>query len=138
MKYAFLPGIAIACLTACNSSQQTNDEQTTDSTNNMKQLPSASNFQATIDGKQVNLYTLRSANMQVAITNYGARVVSILVPGKNDALTDVSVGFDRIGPYTEGSDTYFGAIVGRYGNRIAEGKFTLDGHQYSLATNNSP
>jgi aldose 1-epimerase len=50
--------------------------------------------------------------------------------------TDVSVGFDGVQPYTEGGDTYFGAIVGRYGNRIAKGKFKLDGKEYSLATNN--
>ena len=84
-------------------------------------------------------YVLKNKNnMQAAITNYGARVVSLLVPDKNGNTTDVVVGFDNVKDYTEGGDTYFGAIVGRYGNRIAKGKFKLDGKEYTLATNNGP
>jgi aldose 1-epimerase len=72
----------------------------------------------------------------VLVTNYGARVVSIIVPDKNGKPTDVAVGYASVKPYTEGADTYFGAIVGRYGNRIAKGKFRLNGKEYTLATNN--
>lgn len=120
---------------ACNNNVQNNEQQDSDTTNNIR-IPDASSFQQTIDDKPVNLYLLSSQNIKVAITNYGARVVSIIVPGKDGRLTDVSIGYDKLLPYTEGGDTYFGAIVGRYGNRIAKGKFTLDGKQYSLATNN--
>src|SRR5437763_8163791 len=76
--------------------------------------------------------------MQTAITNYGERVVSLLLSDKNGKMTDVVVGFDNVKDYTEGGYTYFGAIVGRYGNRIAKGKFKLDGKEYTLATNNAP
>jgi aldose 1-epimerase len=120
---------------ACNNNTQNNEQQNSDTTNNI-QIPNASSFRLTIDDKPVNLFLLRNENMEVAITNYGARVVSILVPDKNGRPTDVSIGYDKLLPYTEGSDTYFGAIVGRYGNRIAKGKLTLNGEQYSLATNN--
>ncbi len=130
----------IIAFTACNNSNQMNNENSdstkTDSATNTQLVPSAKNFQTTIDGKQTNLYVLKNGNMQVAITNYGARIVSIIVPDKNGNPTDVAVGYDAVQPYAEGGDTYFGAIVGRYGNRIAKGKFKLDGKEYTLATNN--
>src|ERR1700755_627461 len=134
--------IALLAFAACqNNSTMSNtssDSTTTktDSSVNTSLIPSAKNFQSTIDGKQTNLYVLKNGNMQVAITNYGARIVSILVPDKAGKLTDDRVGYDALQPYTEGGDTYFGAIVGRYGNRIAKGKFRLDGKEYTLATNN--
>jgi aldose 1-epimerase len=74
--------------------------------------------------------------MQAAITNYGGRLVSLLVPDKNGNLVDVVVGFDSVMQYKSSTEPYFGATIGRYGNRIARGKFTLDGKQYTLATNN--
>jgi aldose 1-epimerase len=127
-------------MVACNSNKQTNEQQNSDSTKYQSmEIPDAKAFQQTIDGKQTNLYVLKNkSNMQAAITNYGARVVSLLVPDKNGKITDVVVGFDNVKDYTEGGDTYFGAIVGRYGNRIAKGKFKLDGREYNLATNNAP
>ena len=129
-----------ATFSACNNSSQTNINTVTDSTmvdsSQKSIIPSAKNFQSTFDGKQTNLYVLKNGNMQVAITNYGARIVSIVVPDKNGKLTDVAVGYDAVQPYSEGGDTYFGAVVGRYGNRIAKGKFKLDGKEYTLATNN--
>jgi len=102
-------------------------------------LPTAASFTSTVDGQQTSLYTLKnSGKLQAAVTNYGARVVSLLVPDKNGVLTDVALGYDSIGPYVHGPETYFGAIVGRYGNRIAKGKFKLNGKEYTLATNNGP
>jgi len=102
-------------------------------------LPNVAAFNSTVDGKSTALYVLKnSGKVQAAITNYGARVVSLLVPDKNGVLTDVALGYDSIGPYVHGPETFFGAIVGRYGNRIAKGKFKLDGKQYTLATNNGP
>ena len=124
---------------ACNNAQQTTEEQSSDTTKPQSmQIPDAKAFQQTIDGKPSNLYVLKNSNIVAAITNYGARVVSLLVPDKNGKMTDVVVGFDNVNDYTQGSDTYFGAIVGRYGNRIAKGKFELDGKEYTLATNNGP
>ena len=102
-------------------------------------LPNVAAFNSTVDGQPTTLYVLKnSGKVQAAITNYGARVVSLLVPDKNGVLTDVALGYDSIGPYVHGPETYFGAIVGRYGNRIAKGKFKLNGKEYTLATNNGP
>jgi aldose 1-epimerase len=99
-------------------------------------LPDGNAFRDTVDGKPIALYVLKNKNnAEAAITNYGARVVSILVPDKKGILTDVVVGYDSIGKYLHQPESYFGAIVGRYGNRIAKGKFTLEGKGYTLATN---
>ena len=100
-------------------------------------LPSAAGFQQTIDNKKTDLYILKNSNgMQAAITNFGGRLVSLLVPDKDGKLTDVVIGFDSVLQYQASTEPYFGATIGRYGNRIAKGKFTLDGKQYLLATNN--
>ena len=88
-----------------------------------------------VDDKPVSLYTLTNKNgMRVKITNYGAIVVSIETPDRNGKLGDITLGYDSLDGYLEKSP-YFGAIVGRYGNRIAKGKFTLEGVEYQLATN---
>jgi aldose 1-epimerase len=93
-------------------------------------------FGETKDGEKIDLYTLTNGNqMTVKITNYGGIVTSILVPGKKGETADVVLGFDSLDGYL-GEHPYFGAIVGRYGNRIAKGKFTLDGNAYTLAVNN--
>ena len=96
-------------------------------------------FGTTKDGKSVDLYTLTNANgMKATITNYGGIIVSLLAPGKDGRMDDVVLGFDTIGEYEEKSP-YFGCIAGRYANRIAKGKFTLDGKVYDkLAINNGP
>lgn len=102
-------------------------------------LPGARGFQDTIDGKAVDLYVLQNdKGMKAAITNYGGRLVSLLVPDKNGKPTDVVVGFGTVGDYRSSTEPYFGATIGRYGNRIAKGKFSLNGKQYSLFTNNGP
>ncbi len=93
-------------------------------------------FGRTQEGQSVDLYTLTNANgMIVKITNYGGIVTSLMVPDKNGKLDDVVLGFDTFEKYLAGHP-YFGAIVGRYGNRIAKGKFILNGVEYKLATNN--
>ncbi|MBS1744703.1 MAG: galactose mutarotase [Bacteroidetes bacterium] len=126
-------------LTACNNvSKKKSSDIAIVSEQEIENAPSPKNFESTIDNKPTALYILKNGNMQVMVTNYGARIVSIIVPDKNGKPTDVAVGYAAIKPYTEGADTYFGAIVGRYGNRIAKGKFNLDGKTYSLATNDGP
>ena len=90
------------------------------------------------DGQEVHLYTLTNANgMQVAITNYGGRIVSILAPDRNGKMADVVLGFDNLTDYMK-YNTYFGALVGRYANRIGGAQFTLDGKVYHLPVNNGP
>ncbi len=100
-------------------------------------------FGTTRDGAEATLFTLTNRNgMQVKITDYGATVVAILVPDKYGTIEDVVLGFDEIGGYQSNAylkdGPYFGAIVGRFGNRIAKGRFTLNGKEYQLATNNGP
>jgi aldose 1-epimerase len=93
-------------------------------------------FGTTADGQPVYIYTLRnSKGAEARILNYGGILQSLKVPDKNGKLGDVTLGFDSIDAYRENSP-YFGALIGRYGNRIANGKFTLDGTTYTLAQNN--
>lgn len=90
----------------------------------------------TFEGVKADLYTLTNKNgLQVKITNYGGIITSLLVPDKNGKLIDVVLGFDSLSTYVTGNP-YFGCIVGRYGNRIAKGKFSIDGNEYSLVQNN--
>jgi aldose 1-epimerase len=92
-------------------------------------------FGTTKDGKEADLYTLTNANGCILkMTNYGCIITELHVPDKNGQLGDVVSGYKTIDEYIENSP-YFGAIVGRYGNRIEKGKFTLKGKEYTLATN---
>ncbi len=91
-----------------------------------------------VDGQAVEVYTLTNASgMQISILTYGATVQSIMVPDRDGNMGNVALGFDNIEDYDTISP-YFGSIVGRYANRIAEGTFTLEGETYELAINNDP
>jgi len=93
-------------------------------------------FGQTAEGEKVDLYTLTNPNgMEAAISTYGGIVVSLKTPDRSGKLGDVVLGFDDLKGYL-GASPYFGALVGRYGNRIAKGKFSLDGVEYTLAKNN--
>ncbi len=92
----------------------------------------------TNDGKHVELFTLENKNgLEARITSYGGIIVSLKTPDKNGTLGDVVLGFDKLADY-ETRSPYFGAITGRYANRIAKGKFTLDGRKYQLPVNDGP
>lgn len=118
--------VAALLMAACTPK----DEKTTDS--GLLQ----SKFQTEVNGKQTDLYTLRNKNnMEVCVTNFGGRIVSVMVPDKDGQMRDVVLGFDSIQDYiSKPSD--FGASIGRYANRINQGKFTLDGVEYQLPRNN--
>jgi aldose 1-epimerase len=95
-------------------------------------------YGADSSGAAVTLYTLRNANgAQATICNYGGLVTSLMMPDKAGNFGDVVLGYDNVAAYVKDTP-YFGALIGRYGNRIAKGKFTLDGKEYTLATNNVP
>ncbi len=95
-----------------------------------------SDFQTTIGDQTTDLYTLTNANgMEVCITPFGGRVVSMMVPDRDGVLRDVVLGFDKIADY-QNIPSDFGAAIGRYANRIAQGRFTLDGVEYQLPQNN--
>lgn len=90
------------------------------------------------DGREAQLYTLtNSRGARVDITDYGATIVRLFVPDRTGQLDDVVLGYNRVEDYVKASP-FFGAVVGRVGNRIAHGRFTLDGQTYTLATNNTP
>ena len=95
-------------------------------------------FVATYNGMPTALYTLTNANgMEVCLTNFGGRIVSILVPDTQGQMKDVVLGFDKVSDYfPENNQTDFGAAIGRYANRINQGKITLDGVEYQLPQNN--
>ncbi|MHC2993356.1 aldose epimerase [Pontibacter sp. HJ8] len=139
-----LVGIAGATsLTGCSG--DTPKQEGTEMTATANEQPTMEikqeSFGKTKEGQETNLYTLTNEHgMQVKISDYGATVTSILVPDKEGKLGNVVLGFDDQSGYQSPaylkSGPYFGATIGRYGNRIAKGKFTLEGQEYKLATNN--
>lgn len=93
-------------------------------------------FRTVVDGKQTDLFVLKNRNgMEVCITNYGGRIVSVMVPDRNGVWRDVVLGFDSISDYLS-YGTNFGATIGRYGNRLARGRITIEGVDYQLPCNN--
>ena len=102
-------------------------------------VPLSANAEVSInDFDQIKLYTIKnSSGMTVKITNYGAIITSIVVPDRNGKMADVALGYNRVEDYMNAVDKpYFGAIVGRYGNRIAKGSFSIGDKTYTLAVNN--
>ena len=94
-----------------------------------------SEFGKTKDGLVVNQYTLKNRNgVEMNVINYGGRITSLKVPNKSGEFENVILGFDNLEAY-EADNPFFGALIGRYGNRIANGKFNLNGEEYALATN---
>lgn len=95
------------------------------------------NFDKVINGKKVSLFTLKNDRGTITqITNYGGKVVSLWVADKNGTMDDIVMGYDNIDGYLTAKEKYFGALIGRYGNRIGNGKFLLESKEYTLATNN--
>ena len=133
----FFTLISTVILTACS---ETGSNTTTHSTDSLSsQIDTGAGFRNTIDGKLTDLFVLKNSNgMMASVTNYGGRLVSLMVPDKDGNLRDVVVGFKSANDYVNSTEPYFGATIGRYGNRIAKGKFSLEGKQYELFTNNGP
>ena len=126
-------GVVALMLSSCGGSQQA-PQLTASGLDPAK-------FDTTIQAKPVKLYTLKNANgMEVCITNYGGRIVSLCVPDKDGKLTDVVLGFDNIAQYADTINTPsdYGSSVGRYANRIKEGKFKLNDKEYQLKKNDGP
>lgn len=92
----------------------------------------------TKDGVAVPIYTLKSGQIEVRVMAYGAKIVSIRTPDRNGKMADIVLGYDSLDDYLNDTKTYFGSVVGRYGNRIAGGKFTIDGKTFQIPTNNGP
>lgn len=129
MKKYFLVFLSLFIIVACANKTQQEESVTL---SGLK----ASNFESEIDGKQTHLFVLKNAaGMEVCITNYGGRIVSVMVPDKEGKMQDVVLGFDSIADYVNIPNN-FGATIGRYGNRIAFGKINVDGVEFELPKNN--
>ena len=126
--------------TSCQKRQSDNaqvpEKSLTNTTNIQPEVLDSRNFTGEIEGKKVSLYWIKNENIQAAFTNYGGRLVSLLVRNKNNEFVDVVVGFKTIKDYQNSTEPYFGATIGRVGNRIAKGKFILNGKSYSIPVNN--
>jgi len=132
--------IAIAALSAFSCDMPSDKTKTENTDSKMEQtigtIPDSSKFTGKIDGKDTHLYTLTNkTGMQMAVTNLGGRIVSLMVKDKTGAAKDVVLGYDEIKSYQKRGEPYFGALIGRFGNRIGKGKFTLNGQTYTLELN---
>ena len=130
--YYLLPALTfICCIIACNNNSESNPMNDTITAKGITQ-----SGWGEIDGKKVYLFTLTNKNgEEVKITNYGGTVISWVMADKKGNRSSIVLGFDNLKGY-QAPPPYFGATIGRYGNRIANGKFSLDGKVYILATNN--
>ena len=121
---------------ACNNGTENTNEKKEPETNNMKAGITERPF-GTFEQKPVTEYTITNAKgMQVSVINYGGTVTKLITPDKNGIMGDVVTGFESLDGFLQKGVPYFGALIGRYGNRIANAKFTLDGKAYTLAGNN--
>lgn len=124
MKKTLLILISFTSLIACKTPET------------QKAMIEKESFGTTQDGRDVERYTLvNSGGMRVQILTYGGIITSLEVPNRAGKLQDVVLGYDQLSDY-EKSSPYFGALIGRYGNRIANGKFSLEGTEYTLVQNN--
>ena len=129
MKKNFTLIFGLFILMACTNKTQPEEAETL---SGLKK----SNFETEVDGKQTQLFVLtNTTGMEVCISNYGGRIVSVMVPDKDGTMQDVVLGFDSIDDYINIPNN-FGATIGRYGNRIANGKITVDDVEYELPQNN--
>jgi aldose 1-epimerase len=131
-----VPILCLSMLISCTNSS-TKNPQVSDESISKSVVLSQKEFQKSIDGKNTDLYILKNKNgVEAAFTNYGARIISLKVPNQHGVQTDIIVGFSSVDQYIQSTEPYFGSTIGRYGNRIAKGKFILDGTTYSLSINN--
>jgi len=140
MNKLFLPFFGLALLAATSSCNTGSSNSANENSNNADSLfPSANAFKMTVNNKEAALFHLKNSNgVSAAITNYGARLVGLAVPDKNGKMVDVVLGYDSLSGYMKKGEPFFGAIIGRYGNRIGKAKFTLDGQEYKLDMNDGP
>jgi aldose 1-epimerase len=131
LKQSMAAGLLAVSLAGCATMSPSSSSNTTPSI-------TKSDFGTTPDGEQVDIYKLcNSRGAEADIMTYGGAVQKLIMPDKNGKFADVVLGFDTLDGYTGTNCPYFGALIGRYGNRIAKGEFTLEGETYHLAQNNN-
>ncbi|MFT6994444.1 MAG: aldose 1-epimerase [Maribacter sp.] len=131
-------GVVLLCFSNCKENKQTLKQNNTvipEATFNSNLLDSS--FDTIIEGKAVKLCWLKTPNLKLAITNYGGRLVGLWTRDKSGQFTDVVIGRGSTRAYIEGPESYFGATIGRVGNRIAKGKFTINEKEYTIIPNNN-
>lgn len=130
--------LLFVCFSSCeNKKSNKEDDRYKSEIMTKKEFINQKDFITTINGKEVRLFSLENENgVKAYFTNYGGRIVSLLVPDKDGELIDVVLGFKNAGDYINSTEPYYGATVGRFGNRIAEGKFSLDGEEFFVPINN--
>ncbi len=136
MKYCFaaLAIFGFVGLVGCANPEASKTEKT-----NTEPVPNKGSYAQKVDEKQVELYELSNKNgLKISITNFGGRIVSFIIPNKDGKPTDIVFGYDSLYHYLHNKEAYFGALIGRYGNRIAKGSFQLEGKTYQLPINNAP
>jgi aldose 1-epimerase len=141
MKNNLMLILAVLFFSACNGKNETGEgENKTETESNFKHLTMEdSAFNKTLPEGEVKLYRLKNANgLEMEVTNFGGRVVSLFVPDREGNFEDVVLGYDSVDEYINNPTSYFGAPIGRYGNRIADALFTLNGETYQLEANNGP
>ncbi|WP_443946877.1 aldose epimerase family protein [Pedobacter sp. AW1-32] len=134
--------LALAIFAASGFSSCTSESKKEQSADSSKKISAVvalqpDSFKKVIDGKETVLYILKNKKgSYAAFTNYGGRLISLVVPDSSGKPIDVVTGFKSVNDYAKATEPYFGATIGRFGNRIAKGKFTLEGKAYTLFTNN--
>jgi aldose 1-epimerase len=130
MKKYFLliPVIIMSTITGCTNKKASHSQV------------KRADFQTTVNGKQTDLYYLVNKNgLEITVTNFGGRIVELFTPDRKGTFEDIVLGHDHINKYVNYTgERFLGATIGRYGNRIAKGKFTLDGVEYAVPVNNGP
>jgi aldose 1-epimerase len=125
--------------TRCNNSSNQSTSSRDSSNKNQNKMGITERPFGNTDGQAITEYTLTNANgMQLSIINYGGTITKLTVPDKNGKMGDVVLGYDSLSGYTQRGNPYFGALIGRYGNRIGKAQFTLDGQTYNLDKNDGP
>jgi aldose 1-epimerase len=141
MKNIQIAGVVLLALFQFNCKDKTKEITTTKetseiTTDSVKTVLETKNFDTIIDGKKVNLYWIENKGIKAAFTNYGGRLIGLWVADKNGKQTDVVVGMNSAKGFKTSTEPYFGATIGRVGNRIAKGQFALEGKKYQVPINN--
>ena len=133
----FFASFVLAVMSCNNSSNQSTSSSDSSNPNQNKMGITEKPF-GNYEGQAITEYTLTNANgMQASIINYGGTITKLTAPGKDGKFGDVVLGYESLDGYLQKGNPYFGALIGRYGNRIAKAKFTLNGKTYTLAANNN-
>ena len=140
IKHISLIAISILCFASCKKEKKekaaTKDVVEVIKKDSIASLLKTKNFDTIVNGKKVQLYWIQNSNIKAAFTNYGGRIVGLWVADKKGKMIDVVAGMDSAKGFINSTEPYFGATIGRVGNRIAKGKFTLNGKEYSIPINN--